>query len=261
MKGQKRKLPVEDGEYSDGSSPTWESQRQFIFTVSLHKYQRGQELREPSLRRSVLIANTLRYISLDISAPAEHTSEPVESSLGAHHQQQMTSFHSSSRSHVSASVEEDWEAMSTYPDYCCSTAVSSVLFCLDSSLDPLVAPRSALRSLENVGPAAGAGLRQSCRGQQGECRTPQNSQDASVEELFQEIDAALLEQELAVLGLRGEGEELLRYLPSALPHTVKCLPSFSAFCQSSAAHSPYPSPTPQRDGLELDHLMEILVES
>lgn len=185
----------------------------------------------------------------------------MELSSGAHNHQQTTSSHSSSRSHGSAGVEEDWEAMSAYPEYCCSAAVSSVLFCLDSSLDPLAAPHSALRSLENVGPAAGAGLRQCCRGQQGECRAPQNSQDVSVEELFQNMDAALLEQELAVLGLRGEGEELLRYLPSALPHTVKCLPSFSAFCQSSAAQSPYPSPTPLRDGLELDHLMEILVES
>lgn len=60
--GQKRKLPTEDDEVSDRSSPLWESQRQFVFSVSLNKYQRSQELPEPSLRRSVLIANTLRQI-------------------------------------------------------------------------------------------------------------------------------------------------------------------------------------------------------
>lgn len=65
MKGQKRKFPVDDVEVSDQSSPTWESQRQFVFSVSLSKYQRGQELPEPSLRRCVLIANTLRQISLE----------------------------------------------------------------------------------------------------------------------------------------------------------------------------------------------------
>lgn len=65
MKGQKRKLPPEDVEVSDRSCPAWESQRQFVFSVSLSKYQRGQELPEPSLRRSVLIANTLRQINLE----------------------------------------------------------------------------------------------------------------------------------------------------------------------------------------------------
>lgn len=65
MKGQKRKLPLEDVEVSDRSSPAWESQRQFVFSVSLSKYQHGQELPEPSLRRSVLIANTLRQINLE----------------------------------------------------------------------------------------------------------------------------------------------------------------------------------------------------
>nr|XP_020461276.1 SERTA domain-containing protein 3 [Monopterus albus]XP_020461277.1 SERTA domain-containing protein 3 [Monopterus albus] len=65
MKGQKRKLSPEDMEVSDRSSPTWETQRQFVFSVSLSKYQRGQELPEPSLRRSVLIANTLRQINYE----------------------------------------------------------------------------------------------------------------------------------------------------------------------------------------------------
>ncbi|XP_061576189.1 SERTA domain-containing protein 3 [Cololabis saira] len=65
MKGQKRKLRSEDAEVLDRSSPIWETQRQFVFSVSLNKYQRSQELPEPSLRRSVLIANTLRQISLE----------------------------------------------------------------------------------------------------------------------------------------------------------------------------------------------------
>lgn len=65
MKGQKRKLHPEDEEVSDRNNPFWESQRQFVFSVSLNKYQRGQELPEPSLRRSVLIANTLRQVSLE----------------------------------------------------------------------------------------------------------------------------------------------------------------------------------------------------
>ncbi|XP_037534290.1 SERTA domain-containing protein 2 [Nematolebias whitei] len=65
LKGQKRKLTQEDVEVSDKSAPLWESQRQFVFSVSLNKYQRSQELPEPSLRRSVLIANTLRQVGLE----------------------------------------------------------------------------------------------------------------------------------------------------------------------------------------------------
>lgn len=65
LKGQKRKLPPQDVEVSDQSGPLWESQRQFVFSVSLNKYQRSQEIPEPSLRRSVLIANTLRQVSLE----------------------------------------------------------------------------------------------------------------------------------------------------------------------------------------------------
>ncbi|KAF3693318.1 Cell division cycle-associated protein 4 Hematopoietic progenitor protein [Channa argus] len=86
MKGQKRKLPSEDEEVSDRSSPNWESQRQFVFSVSLVKYQRGQELPEPSLRRSVLIANTLRQISLEDCTPdsrEDETSQPPCSSSSA----------------------------------------------------------------------------------------------------------------------------------------------------------------------------------
>lgn len=65
MKGQKRKLQSEDSEDSGSSGAGWERQRQSVFYISLDKYQRGQELPEPSLRRSVLIANTLRQITLE----------------------------------------------------------------------------------------------------------------------------------------------------------------------------------------------------
>ncbi|AWO98587.1 putative SERTA domain-containing protein 2-like [Scophthalmus maximus] len=86
MKGQKRRFPPEDVEVSDRSSPTWESQRQFVFSVSLSKYQRGQELPEPSLRRSVLIANTLRQISLEACvAPSANGEVSACSSSSALH--------------------------------------------------------------------------------------------------------------------------------------------------------------------------------
>lgn len=78
MKGQKRKLHQEDEEVSDRTNPFWESQRQFVFSVSLNKYQRGQELPEPSLRRSVLIANTLRQVSLEACRAPSMDSEVLQ---------------------------------------------------------------------------------------------------------------------------------------------------------------------------------------
>ncbi|XP_018521118.1 SERTA domain-containing protein 3 [Lates calcarifer] len=94
MKGQKRKFPPEDVEVSDRCSPTWESQRQFVFSVSLSKYQRGQELPEPSLRRSVLIANTLRQISLEACrAPCvEREMSPCSSSSALQGKERESAF-------------------------------------------------------------------------------------------------------------------------------------------------------------------------
>ncbi|XP_063763668.1 SERTA domain-containing protein 3 isoform X2 [Eleginops maclovinus] len=86
MKGQKRKHPPEEVDVSDRSSPMWESQRQFVFSVSLNKYHHSQGLPEPSLRRSVLIANTLRQVSLEaFAAPSvdmEASPPPCSSSSG-----------------------------------------------------------------------------------------------------------------------------------------------------------------------------------
>lgn len=174
MKGQKRKLRSEDEEVSDRSSPFWESQRQFVFSVSLNKYQRGQELPEPSLRRSVLIANTLRQVSLEpFGAPSvdSELSQPQCTSSSAHQERIVTpgarhhssvmlaNSHSALAScpmvssncssncaascHSSASnvplsekdENEDWESMSTDSDFSLSAAISSILTALDSTID------------------------------------------------------------------------------------------------------------------------------
>lgn len=331
MKGQKRKLPPEELEVPDRSSPFWESQRQFVFSVSLNKYQRGQELPEPSLRRSVLIANTLRQVSLEgCMAPSMdmEVSQPPCSSSSAF-QESITNSHSAlsscplvssnylsncavSRSpvscHSSASnvplsaknEDEDWESMSMDPDFSLSAAISSILTALDSTIDgsPQAAQRTPLRSLENLsGPAEGAvaWMKQGVRGYGGSWEQQENSMevmrssylsDVTVEDLFQDIDTSLLEREMGVLGLRGSGggypagDDLLRYLPPLsssssplLPFSLslnqKCLPSFSSFSPLSSSSSslpslsspPFSSQNHMREGLELDHLMEILVES
>ncbi|XP_062275294.1 SERTA domain-containing protein 3 isoform X1 [Scomber scombrus] len=349
MKGQKRKLPPEDVEVSDRSSLAWESQRQFVFSVSLSKYQRGQELPEPSLRRSVLIANTLRQMSLEacrspsveleLSLPPcssssvlqtkeqesivqakHHSAFMVANSLSAPPNCQLVPPNwaagmSPASCYSSASMclqedDEDWGSMSTDPDFSLSAAVSSILTALDSTIDlnQQAAPRTPLRSLENLsGFSEGGvtGMKQGVRGygvgweQQEECRVRESSMevmrssylsDLTVEDLFQDIDTSLLERDMGILGLRGSGggypagDDLLRYLPPFSPpsssshpfslslnQNLKCLPSFASFSPSSFSSSspslssppssPFSGQNHMREGIELEHLMEILVES
>ncbi|KAF7666488.1 hypothetical protein LDENG_00106960 [Lucifuga dentata] len=343
VKGQKRKLPPEDVEVLDRSSAAWESQLQFMFSVSLSKYQRGQELPEPSLRRSVLIANTLRHISLEAAGnvpaasmevpppPSACNSTPV---LQAKEQEGIVTSHRSAvmvenghptvtsnqlvtatsrpptscLSNASPSPpcveDEDWESMSTDPDFSLSAAISSILTALDSTIDggPQATPRTPLRSLENLsGPSEGgmAWSKQGVRGcggnweRQEECKARESSAEAvrhnypsdlAVEDLFQDIDTSLLERDMGALGMRGgvgghpAGDDFLKYLPPfssssfpshpfsiSLNQNLKCLPSFSPSSPSSSS-LPLTSPSSSgqnlmRDGLELEHLVEILVES
>lgn len=249
MKGQKRKLPLEDMEVSDRSSPFWETQRQFVFSVSLNKYQRGQELPEPSLRRSVLIANTLRQVSLEASrVPSVDREVLLPPCSSSNNHSTLTSCplvplnnltncaasRSTTSSYSSASTlplplkdeDEDWGSMSMDSDFSLSAAISSILTALDTNIDgsSQAAPRTPLRSLENLsGPSEGVmeGLKQGVRDCGGSWEQQEESRagssylsDLTVEDLFQDIDTSLLERDMCVLGLRGSGgDELLRYLP------------------------------------------------
>lgn len=319
LKGQKRKLLLEDEEVPDRSSPSWESQRQFVFSVSMSKYQRSQELPEPSLRRSVLIANTLRQINLETSGPSsvEGQAPPQEQKSifsAVKHDAVVHGGHSApascpvNESSVPMAVEddEDWGSMSTDADFALSAAISSILTALDSTIDggAPAAPRTPLRSLENLssdGGVSGVKPGAACHGvgweqqqQEEQCREWESSMevmrssylsDLTVEDLFQDIDTSLLERDMGGLGFRSSGAEfpagddLLQYLPSfpppssspshhfsvSLNPSLKCLPSFSSFSSLSSPSSPssssFSSQNHVRDGFELDHLMEILVES
>ncbi|XP_037631358.1 SERTA domain-containing protein 3 isoform X2 [Sebastes umbrosus] len=305
VKGQKRKHPPEDVEVSDQSSPNWESQRQFVFSVSLNKYQHSQELPEPSLRRSVLIANTLRQVSQEAcGAPSVdmEVSQPPCSSSSALQEEKHDSAVMFSNSH-SALVSCPLVSLN-YLSNCATTAISSILTALDTTIDgsPQAAPRTPLRSLENLsGPSDGgvAWVKHGVRSYgelQEEWRLRESSLEVmkssyltelTVEDLFQDIDTSLLERDMGVLGFIGSGggyqagDDLLRYLPPfsssspshpfslSLNQNLKCLPSFSSFSPLSSSSSsspslsspPFSSQNHVREGIDLDHLMEILVES
>lgn len=234
MKGQKRKLPSADEEVPDRTSPFWESQRQFVFTVSLNKYQRGQELPEPSLRRSVLIANTLRQVSLQafIAPPVDmELSQPTYTSSSAYQEENFTQGvayshsafsscsvvslnnlpHSTAGPRSSASDvflsekdgTEDWGSMSLDSDCALSAAISSILTTLDSNIDqsPQAATRIPLRSLENLsGPCEGA--KQEVRGYGGgagmpvECRLLESSSESIRSNTYSDLTVQDLFQDI-----------------------------------------------------------------
>lgn len=341
VKGQKRKLHSDDEQVADRSSPFWENQRQFVFSVSLNKYQRSQELPEPNLRRSVLIANTLRQVSLEAceapsidmelalptctssSAYQEKNSVARYNSsvvLGNSHSalasspicssdflpKYATSYHSDA-SYIPVSEKddnEDWGSVSMDTDFSLSAAISSILTVLDSSIDgsQQVAPRMPLRPLENLSGPYEASLTWhkqeivdygESRQQQLECNRHDNNMedtksnylsDLTMQDLVQDMDTSLLGNEMAMLGLKAScsgyavGDDIFRYLPPSstsspslpvshsLNQNLVCLPSFSLFSNLSSSSSSLPSQPISshnhvREGLELDHLMEILVES
>lgn len=338
VKGQKRKFHSDDGEVADTSSPFWENQRQFVFSVSLNKYQRSQELPEPSLRRSVLIANTLRQVSLEACEAPSIDMELAQPTSSAYQEKNSAATYNSSvvpanshsafasspictsdflpkyaascHSNVPVSEKddsEDWGSVSMDTDFSLSAAISSILTVLDSSIDgsQQVVPRMALRSLENLSGPSEESLTwhkqeildyDESGQQQLECNLRESNievakskylSDLTVQDLVQDIDTSLLGNEVAMLELKAArggyavGDGIFRCLPPLstsslspshpVPHSVNqnlvCLPSFSLFSSLSSTSSlSLPSQSVSghnhvREGLELDHLMEILVES
>ncbi|XP_019716821.1 SERTA domain-containing protein 3 isoform X2 [Hippocampus comes] len=279
MKTHKRKLQPESSDECPGGSCggalAWERQRQFVFSVSLHKYQLDQELPEPSLRRSVLISNTLRQV--EACRVPSHERAPPSLMHAPHEQLRATGVQDLpspakcqrvASSRASFEEAEDWSSLSADPDFTISPAVSSILTGLDSSLDAsaplpqLPSPRAALRSLENLQTFPDAGgfwLRQQVRGAHSqdlmeweagvEAARSSYLTDITAEDMFQDIDTSQLERDMGILGLRGDGCPPAEDLPY---HSAKGLPSFSSFS------SP---PTSFRDGLDLEHLVTMLVES
>ncbi|XP_014017572.1 cell division cycle-associated protein 4 isoform X1 [Salmo salar] len=258
-KGQKRKVDDVVGGMRSG---TWESQRQSVLGITLFKYHRGQELMEPSLRRSVLIANTLRHIHLENKPPyglvnlAGPVPPMVPSKPCSHRESGLGVVNSAS------GVEDKKDVwMSSESDFSLSGAVSSILKELDLTVDgglgPQAPQRTPFRSIENL--PGDLGLKQSSEG----CRTSEGVafgsveevmcssylQDGKLDELFHDIDTSVFDKEMGVRALSAAAsDELLKYLPS-LSSVPSASPSLFSLNQSF------------RDLNELEHIMEILVES
>uniref|UniRef100_A0A673WAY3 SERTA domain containing 3 n=1 Tax=Salmo trutta TaxID=8032 RepID=A0A673WAY3_SALTR len=237
-KGQKRKL--HDDVVGGMRSANWESQRQSVLGISLDKYHRGKALVEPSLRRSVLIANTLRQIHIENKPPSGlvNLAGPVPPMVPSN-----PCIHWESGLGVVNSVEDMEEVwMSSESDFSLSAAVFSILKELDLAVDggagPQAPQRTPFMSIENLPGDLGFKQAPTCY-----------LQDVKLDELFHDIDTSVFDREMGVRALSAAAsDELLKYLPS-----LSSVPSTSP--------SPFSLNQSFRDLNELEHIMEILVES
>ncbi|KAG2469522.1 SERTA domain-containing protein 3 [Polypterus senegalus] len=173
-KGLKRKLSDDDlleAAVMQKGTGLYLDQRQSVLNISLDKFQRGQMMAEPSLRRSVLIANTLRQIQDEIRQEnsgmlAENCSNATTGTgtiNGAHsvppvvepsNNREVPPQRLSLENHpLSSSEGDDWMMLSSEEDFSLSSAISSILKELDVVLDGSsapVPPRIPLSSIENV---------------------------------------------------------------------------------------------------------------
>lgn len=279
-KGLKRKFPAE----AEEMGPNWEHQRQSVLDISIEKFQRDLTLVEPSLRRSVLIANTLRQIQSEElmscandaslfpvvkSPPAPMQNSFLQNNLSHHGPVQ--SFPAVADCHpLTENNGDDWMSTSPEEEFSLSTAISSILKELDvegsqdGSLPSLCPQRTPLGSLENLpgGLDAGprhrpwsAGQREECGGRLegsslGGLATTYSSylHNVGLDSLFLEEEMSVFDREVGSLGARAfstvASEELAKYLPSLAGSAASSLANQS-----------------MRELHELEHIMEILVES
>ncbi|KAG9340529.1 hypothetical protein JZ751_021349 [Albula glossodonta] len=274
-KGLKRKFPYDP----EGGSLVYESQRQSVLDISLGKFQHSQTLVEPSLRRSVLIANTLRQIQDEIRQEAAippattirglHSTAPGDPDPCPLGEAPLAHPPTPNRLLVPDETGDDWMALSSEEDFSLSSAISSILKDLDTVIDsgPQAPPRTPLGSIENLPGEPGSkqesgfGLPRADKCGDG-CRPSESAvfgsfevmrssylRDVTLDDLFLDIDTSVYERETCPLATRtfagATGDELLKYLPAL----------------SSSATSPFLHNQNVRDLNELEHIMEILVGS
>ncbi|XP_066560043.1 SERTA domain-containing protein 3 [Amia ocellicauda] len=289
-KGLKRKL-LEDGDQPEGAgvqkgSSLYAAQRQSVLNISLDKFHRGQMLVEPSLRRSVLIANTLRQIQEEIRHESGAGLPPLtetSSTLSLPPLQILTPVVSEPTFHRDAppprmSLEnhpmgfgdsDDWMLLSNEEDFSLSSAISSILkdldIVLDGSSQPASQQRPPLASIENMqGDTTSkvegllprtdrnTGCPEGCKPSESvfgsfEIMRSSYLTDVALDDLFLDIDTSVYEREGGSLGARS-------LTAAAGDELLKYLPS-------CASPSPFSVNQSVRDLNELEHIMEILVGS
>ncbi|XP_005991698.1 SERTA domain-containing protein 3 [Latimeria chalumnae] len=280
-KGLKRKFS-DRGDVLDGcalpdGTTVYALQRQSVLNISLDKFQQGQMMVEPSLRRSVLIANTLRKIQEEIrvenspalsNAPCAFVNlpnPPSVASLPENSPREATPPRLSMENHPSGSGDglDDSLLLSTDDDFSLSSAISSLLKDLDLVIDGSSSqnpPRSPLTAIENLEVESRhdavkdskASCAENCKPLESvfgsfEIMSSSYLTDVTLDDLFLDIDTSVCDRDpnavSAVLSSRT--------FPSANEEGKRLTCNSASISASQNI----------KDMNELDHIMEVLVRS
>nr|XP_045011421.1 cell division cycle-associated protein 4 [Jaculus jaculus]XP_045011422.1 cell division cycle-associated protein 4 [Jaculus jaculus]XP_045011423.1 cell division cycle-associated protein 4 [Jaculus jaculus]XP_045011424.1 cell division cycle-associated protein 4 [Jaculus jaculus]XP_045011425.1 cell division cycle-associated protein 4 [Jaculus jaculus] len=233
-RGLKRKCDQEEGGEVFGSVPSYSLQRQSLLDMSLVKLQLCHMLVEPNLCRSVLIANTVRQIQEEMSRDGvwngmvPQNAEPAPLDRLVSTEILCRTVRGPDGEHPAPELEEG-------P----LQGPASELPTVNSTHGPRN-PQSSLWEMDS--PQENRGSFQKSLDQIFE--TLENKNPSSVEELFSDVDNSYYDLDTVLTGM----------MSGTKPGICNGLEGF-------AAAAPPPSSTCKSDLADLDHVVEILVET
>ncbi|XP_069763875.1 SERTA domain-containing protein 3-like isoform X2 [Narcine bancroftii] len=236
--------------------------RQLVLNTSLNKMQSGRALPEFSLRRTVLIANTLRQIQEEIRlessqlAPAV-TSDTGGAELGVPREPAPSRLTTESYPAGDGESPEDCMLISSDEDFSLSSAINSILRDLDivDGSPPLSPPPDTVEAMDLGGEGeVGTSLSEPPRPSESvfgsfEIMSSRYLVGVTLDDLFLDIDTSVCDYEAP------GSAPASRVVPSSpAEDSGKSFP----LCSSSSLGA---SSTLRTDLNDLDHIMEILVSS
>ncbi|KAJ8269909.1 hypothetical protein GJAV_G00108130 [Gymnothorax javanicus] len=256
-KGTKRKCSDEDGA-EKASSVTYSLQRQCLLDMSLIKLQLCHMLVEPDLRRSVLIANTVRRMQEEVMrdggwrivtealAPGQGlTDRLVASEVLCHPAAAAAARDPGDRGEPEPLPHAEEVAMETLRAVAAEADSAYTAGCADPHREAGLPPEAEdsggrLRGAES-GFTDGAKVVDRIYGT-FEIKSPAPNPAPALEELFSDVDTSYYDLDAMVTGVQAT--------PKAGPFEL---------LESLSSHAP--SSTCRTDLNELDHIMEIIVGS
>ncbi|XP_020027605.1 cell division cycle-associated protein 4 isoform X2 [Castor canadensis] len=233
-RGLKRKCDQEEVVEGFGTIPSYSLQRQSLLDMSLVKLQLCHMLVEPNLCRSVLIANTVRQIQEEMSRDGVWPGGAPQST-GRAPLDRLVSTEILCRTARGSEGEYPGPEQDNGP----SPGLASELSMVSSVQGPRN-PQSNLWEMDT--PRENRGSFQKSLDQIFE--TLENKNSSSVEELFSDVDSSYYDLDTVLTGMMSGTK-----------------PSLCNGLESFAAAAPPPTSSCKSDLAELDHVVEILVET
>ncbi|XP_078097800.1 SERTA domain-containing protein 2-like [Mustelus asterias] len=274
-KGVKRKRHADGGLDSCQNladcPQSYSLKRQLVLNTSLNKMQSGRTLPELSLRRTVLIANTLRQIQEEIRLESSQLASALALDAGCAElgsQREPPPSRLTTEGHPAGFGDglEDYMSTASDEDFSLSSAINSILRDLDIVIDGSPSqppPQETLDSPEAMDTTAEDGDKEDVHPLEPprplesvfgsfEIMSSSYLVGVTLDDLFLDIDTSVCDCDAAAVGPAPSGRVAP---PGAADDLAKTYPS----CNSSSSLGANPSL--RTDLNDLDHIMEILVSS